>query len=211
MFCSFLHIQLCLQPSLKIIVLISAPFYVSSINISQETVAFFLLFSFWTLCLHSRRHFLRTFHLHSNHVSPLYTNHFNKSTHTQLLTCLNWHGFYTTHEQWMKYSDKLASTVMGWLPQLCGVFLPGIYQEQLENMILYIHIFPQCSPSKPFPSYLNINVSCIDLPCSCSKLLCAHRFKNGNVHICSKVWKLQYCFFSSGQCVLTSQLPCKQG
>lgn len=46
MFYSFLHIQLYVQSSLKIIVLISVPFDVFSINSSQKTVAFSPFFFF---------------------------------------------------------------------------------------------------------------------------------------------------------------------
>lgn len=82
MFSSFLHIQLCVQPSLKIIVLISAPFDVFSINSSLETVASSFLSGLSAL----EETFSQNISSTLNHASPTYMTHVNKSTlHTN--TC----------------------------------------------------------------------------------------------------------------------------
>lgn len=122
----FLHIQLYVQSSLKIILLISVPFDVFSINSSQKTVAFspfffFLrtpgdIFSEHFICPSNHRH-------PPNCMTP-----FNKSAlihaHTHP-SCLSLRGFIKDKNGLkMKYSDKLASLSLS-----CVGFLSWIVDQ----------------------------------------------------------------------------------
>lgn len=125
MFFSFLHIQLYVQSSLKIIVLISVPFDVFSINSSQETVAFSPFFFFLDSLFALQETFSQNISSAVKSPPPpnLMTN-FNKPalihpphTHTPAcLTCLSLHGVRKDKKGLkMKYSDKLASLSLSWV------------------------------------------------------------------------------------------------